>query len=317
MLIVPRPGQTPEEAARPRVTWEESSCPQCAGRYWTPLIEAQDPHAGDGGLWFAVVQCDSCGTCFTNPRPDPGSIGQFYGDSYNPHQKHHQPRGKLPWNPGRWLTRPRVEKRPFPLHGQGRLLDFGCGAGGFLAVMHRRGWRVTGIDASAQMAERIRTELGLTAFAGTLPHPELEPESFDLITMWHSLEHVHDPMPVLREARDLLAPGGRVVLAVPNIDSLPFRWFGRHWFGLDLPRHLTHFTPTSLQQMLQRCGFATEPIRGIRHADWLRRSAKLACRRPNSPPWLRALTFRIPAIVAAWWCHYLGQTDCMLVTAYR
>jgi 2-polyprenyl-3-methyl-5-hydroxy-6-metoxy-1,4-benzoquinol methylase len=316
MLIVPREDPTPADAHRPQVAWEEAPCAQCAGRHWTPLIEAQDPDGGEDGLWFAVVQCDSCGTCFTNPRPDRVSIHQFYPDSYTPHQKHHQHRS-AGWRPFGWLNRPRVEKRPIPWHGKGRLLDFGCGSGKYLAAMHRRGWRVTGVDVSAGVAERIRSEAGLTAYAGTLPHRELEPESFDVITMWHSLEHVHDPAAVLREARDLLAPGGKLVVAVPNIDSLPFRWFGRHWFGLDLPRHLTHFTPTSLSQMLQRCGFRTDPIRGVPHADWLRRSAAIACRRLDPPPWLRALTYRIPSIAAAWWCDHLGQSDCMVATAWR
>src|SRR5262245_29314985 len=176
MIIVPRPGQTPRESARLRVTWEESPCPQCAGRYWTPLIEAQDPHAGDDGLWFAVVQCDSCGTCFTNPRPDPVSIGQFDSDALHPPQKHHLPRGGPMWSPFLWLARPHREGHVIPRHGQGRLLDFGCGTGGFLAAMHRRGWQATGVDASARNAEGVRNELGLTAYSGTLPHLELQPE---------------------------------------------------------------------------------------------------------------------------------------------
>src|SRR5262249_6939226 len=161
---------------------------------------------------------------FTNPRPDAASIAQFYPEAYTPHHKQ-LGRIRTRWNPMRLLKRPRVEKRPIAWHGQGRLLDFGCGSGAYLREMNSRGWRVVGLDTSRKVVERVRQELGLAAFVGSLPHLDLEAESFDVITMWHALEHVHEPMPVLREARRLLAPGGKIVISVPNIDSLPFRWF--------------------------------------------------------------------------------------------
>jgi len=312
------PQKPPEARSRPVLIWEETACPLCSGRHGTTLIEGQDPQGGSDGLWFAVVQCDSCGACFTNPRPDPASIAQFYAEDYAPHQKHHQPQSRRRFNPFRLLKQPRVEKRPIPWHGQGRLLDFGCGSGAYLLQMHQRNWRVAGLDSSGRVTQRIRDELGLPAFTGSLPHPDLEPESFDVITMWHSLEHVHDPASVLREARNLLAPGGKVVISVPNIDSLPFRWFGRHWFGLDLPRHLTHFTPSSLLEMLQRCGLATEPIEHVRHADWLRATARRACRMQTSPPlWQRVLQYRIPSNIVTWHSYWTFQCDVIFAVGHR
>ena len=141
-----------------------------------------------------------------------------------------------------------------PWHGRGRLLDFGCGGGAYLERMHRQGWDVTGLDVSAAAVECVRTRLGLRALLGTLPHPELKPATFDVVTMWHSLEHVHEPLEVLRAAHQLLAPGGKLLVATPNIDSLPFRWFGQAWYGLDLPRHLTHFSSRTLRRLLERAG---------------------------------------------------------------
>src|SRR6266481_3554560 len=180
MLIAGQPEKEP--AQETVIAWEESPCPLCRGPYWSSLLEAQDPHAGADGLWFVVVQCDSCGACFTNPRPDAVSIARFYPSHYAPHEKHHQPRQSSSWSPLRLLKRPRVEKRPLAWHGQGRLLDFGCGSGGYMRQMHRRGWKVVGLDSSSRMVERIRHELGLTAYVGSLPHLDLEPESFDAIT---------------------------------------------------------------------------------------------------------------------------------------
>jgi SAM-dependent methyltransferase len=201
--------------------------------------------------------------------------------------------------------------------GQGRLLDFGCGGGSFLERMYRHGWQVTGLDTSASVVERIRTELGLPALAGTLPHPELRPASFDLVTMWHSLEHVHAPLEVLREAHRLLVPGGKLLVAVPNIDSLPFRWFGHAWFGLDLPRHLTHFAPWTLYLMLHRAGFRVGPVHMVRHSGWLRRSARLACQSPQSSRWHRCLQWSPAARLATWYGYFTHQADCMMVVAER
>src|SRR5262245_10663532 len=233
-------------AERVSVTWEEPDCPLCGGRPRDLVLEAADPHPENEGLWFAVVRCRGCGLLFTSPRPDEASIGQFYPASYRPHQRRVGPRAPRKWYPLAAIRgRPCVERRALPMAGGGRLLDFGCGGGAFLERMARQGWQVVGLDSSPLAVERVRAELGLTAFVGTLPHAELEPAGFDVVTMWHTLEHVHRPVEVLAEARRLLAPRGRLFVAVPNIGGWPYRWFGGDWFGLDLPRHLTHFTPAT------------------------------------------------------------------------
>jgi SAM-dependent methyltransferase len=183
--------------------------------------------------------------------------------------------------------------------------------------MHRQGWRVVGLDVSSDAVTRIRKELGLTAFTGTLPHPELSPGSFDVITMWHSLEHVHNPREVLRQAYFLLAPGGKLLIAVPNIESLPFRWFGKSWYGLDLPRHLTHFSPRTLKLMLDRVGFTVRQARMIRQTNWMRYSARLACKGPGAPRWQHWLKSRAGSRLLCWYSSLCRQADCMLITAER
>jgi SAM-dependent methyltransferase len=305
----------------PVIEWEEVACLLCGRRNWSPLVEAPDSTLDGTGLWFVVVQCQDCGLCFTNPRPTPATIGQFYPTAYRPHRTP-RPAASNSWRrylkpPWRWLFPRRTKFEDLPWHGQGRLLDFGCGGGGFLQHMHRRGWQVLGVDASLAAAQRVRTELGLPALCGSLPHPELAPGSFDVVTMWHSLEHVHDPQGVLRQAHRLLVPGGKLVVAVPNIDSLPFRWFGPVWYALDLPRHLTHFAPWTLQLMLEKAGFRIGPIRMVCRSGWLRRSAKRACQSPDRSCWHRWLTARPPSQLATWYSSLTNQADCMMVTAER
>ena len=162
----------------------------------------------------------------------------------------------------------------------------------------------------------VQEELGLKVLTGTLPHPDLGPCMFDVVTMWHSLEHVHRPLDVLRESFRLLVPGGKLVVACPNIESLPFYWFASNWFGLDLPRHLTHFTPKTLRVMLETAGFRVERVQLLRHSDWLRSSAKLAVRHGGGLA-ARALTCKPVAKAVAWGCYAAGMSDCMMAVAER
>jgi SAM-dependent methyltransferase len=250
--------------------------------------------------------------CYTNPRPSARSLGRFYPRDYRPHQSSGE-RGRQPRNSvfARW----RRAESPLPWHGHGRLLDFGCGGGDFLVTMHRHGWEVTGIDTAEEAVARVRRETGLPVLEGTLPHPDLEPASFDVITMWHALEHVPHPRVVVREAHRLLAPGGRLVVAVPNIDSFAFRTFGPYWFGLDLPRHLSHFAPWTLQLLLEQCGFRLLELKMVRRSAWLRHSARLACGDRRANLWHRLLRTKPVSRLAAWYSCVSNQSDSMVVTA--
>jgi hypothetical protein len=133
--------------------------------------------------------------------------------------------------------------------------------------------------------------------------------------MWHSLEHVPEPRAVLDEARKLLTWNGKLVVAVPNLDSLAFRVFGANWCGLDLPRHLTHFTPWTLQLMLERSGFRVESVRMQTQSGWLRRSGHYACRNPHARAlhrWMRSKAF---SRLTASYTRLTRQADAIIVTA--
>lgn len=279
----------------PPIVWEETACPLCAGHRRTLLVTPSDP-----ALPCRVVRCRDCGLAYTSPRPSPASISAVYPYDYAPHQP------RLKSSRGSLLAN--------VLPPRGRLLDFGCGAGALLRQMHRCGWRVTGIDLSPRAVRYVRERLGLHALEGTLPHPALSPASFEAITMAESLEHVHDPLAVLRAAHDLLTPGGTLAITVPNLDSLSFHWFGAAWFGLDLPRHLTHFEPVTLVRMLEHAGFRVEEVRPIRHNSWLRHSAA----RATAPPiWCRLLRRRLAASVAGWYGALRMRGNGMLVVAAK
>jgi 2-polyprenyl-3-methyl-5-hydroxy-6-metoxy-1,4-benzoquinol methylase len=262
---------------------ETVNCPLCGGADWTTLQFVEDFEMLPPRCGFEIVRCRACELCFTNPRPTSAEIGRFYPPEYLPHQISRQPitafdhfkiklRELLPVFPRDY------ERGDFRPLGKKRILDFGCGAGAFLLRMKHRGWAVTGLDFSDATVERLRVELGLHALGGTLPHPALAPNSFDLVTLWHSLEHVHQPLETLREVHRLLSPGGQVLVAVPNIESLAFARFGADWFGLDVPRHLTHFAPATLKKMLENAGFHILVRQNIRHSLWFRNSLERARR---------------------------------------
>jgi 2-polyprenyl-3-methyl-5-hydroxy-6-metoxy-1,4-benzoquinol methylase len=312
------------------IALETTNCPLCGSNRASLVVAAVDRDAAatqpdearGSSPSFTVVRCRQCELCYTNPRPTPAAIGRFYNDSYAPHQtlpaalKKSRHGSKL-WRRITGKKQPNWERGEIEPVGKCRLLDFGCGAGLFLRQMHNRGWQVAGLDFSEKVVQQVREKLKLPVLLGTLPHPDLPPESFDLVTLWHSLEHVHQPLEVLREVNRLLVPGGKVLVAVPNIDSVPFRWFGSSWYGLDLPRHLTHFTPTTLRNILYRAGFQFEAMQMVRHSYWLRQSAQLASRRGTISLPLRFLMLRFPSSIASKLYLLANQSDSFVIMARK
>jgi len=137
----------------------------------------------------------------------------------------------------------------------GKLLDVGCGRGNFLAAMTKLGFSVYGTELTDASAARSRRKFPDRVFTGDVTALKLEDSSFHKVTLWHVVEHLRDPALVLREVWRILKPGGRVVLAQPNIESLQAAIGGPKWFHLDTPRHLFHFSPRSLRHLLREAGF--------------------------------------------------------------
>ena len=310
----------PVPPRRTSFLWEETACPLCGRDDSELLTESADPIPADGpGLRFAVVRCRNCALAYTNPRPTPETIARFYPRDYAPHRP---PCVAAPtrapsafWS--RVFGRPCRERRGC-LPGSGRrLFDFGCGSGGYLQRMAALGWKATGLDMAEHVVAIARDEAGCDAIAGTLPHAELPPASFDVVTMWQSLEHVHNPRTILREALRVLVPGGTLVVAVPNFESFSAQLFGEHWFGLDLPRHLTHFTAHTLNAMLQVAGFRVKSMRGLVHADWLRSSARRAVASGVGGIGSHLLCWKPIAKMVSWGNYVAGRAEALVAVAER
>ncbi len=284
--------------------FEVIDCPGCGGKLSAVARQGRDWILNEP-ITLTIVQCESCGLNYLNPRPRMDTIARYYTTAYPPYlsrgEEAREMRGlkglalreafgapdKRPTGKQQTLARAvlkikRGESFGFgvPWHGQGRLLDFGCGGGKFIRRMHAVGWDVTGIDFSDTAVRAVR-DAGLKALQGTLPHADLSPGSFDVITMRHSLEHVPTPPAVLKAARDLLAPGGRLLIQVPNFAGWDVDYFGDAAIALDLPIHLTHFTPGTLRAMLERESFHVISVHTPARANWIRKAALRAERGPR------------------------------------
>ena len=221
--------------------------PQCAycesdlAPRWAPVVDPQTREI------FSVLGCAGCGLGQTAPRPV--DLDPYYGAQYYQDGKRHGFSEQFRFR--QRLRHVQREKQP-----PARLLDLGCGSGGFLQIAAAAGFAVQGTDRGE--AATIARGRGLTISDRIASIPDKTP--FDVITAWHSLEHFVDPAEELRQARTALAPQGRLVLAVPNAGGWQARFHGRFGFALDVPRHLYHFDETSLRQILEQCGFAIERV---------------------------------------------------------
>jgi hypothetical protein len=217
-------GQVEHEAASSLqdFRWEETDCLLCGHSEADLVLEAADPlPAHQRGLRFAVVRCRHCGLVYTNPRPDAASMSRFYPADYAPHVvRFRRPARAKPLWFSRLFGRPCPERRGrLPCSPPGRLLDFGCGSGAFLQRMAACGWEVVGLDIAPQVVRALQ-QRGFRALQGSLPHPQLAPQSFHVVTMWQALEHVHQPRLILRRAWELLVPGGYLIVTVPNLSLI-------------------------------------------------------------------------------------------------
>jgi 2-polyprenyl-3-methyl-5-hydroxy-6-metoxy-1,4-benzoquinol methylase len=217
-----------------------------------------------GDVRFGLRRCRRCRRVLLDPRPAPGEIPACYSDGY-------YGAGSRKFIPPieHVVDRFRDHRAALAARlltgiqnaGNGRVLDIGCGGGQFLARLIRSGYLGHGTELSPETGIRAAQVPGLNLHLGALEAGTYAPGAFDLISIWHVLEHLPDPDLALRYCNRWLAPGGLLLTAVPNTGSWQAAIFGGSWFHLDPPRHLHHFDRASLTAMLAGAGFRVERIR--------------------------------------------------------
>lgn len=241
----------------------DKQCPLCGSERLADLLVCDDRLTHRGS--FTICACEACGFRFTNPYPSQADIGVFYAsDDYVPVSN--TTKGLI--NKGYHLAR-RVMLRAkrgmvTRLTGRrsGRLLDIGCGTGEFAGIMKEAGWQVQGVEPYAIARESARTRFGLPV-VDVPEQADLPDKGYDLITLWHVLEHAHDVNRSFRELDRLLAPGGTVLIGVPNHTCFDAGFYGARWAAYDTPRHLYHFSPGTLSRLAAKHGFEVTALRPL------------------------------------------------------
>lgn len=237
---------------------EEIPCYGCGSTSCRPLLLAEDDLTGKPGR-FPFVVCNQCGLAYQNPRVDVGGVKAFYDDEYIAHRKRRSwgPLGGLVDRALERLDRSKIgiTARYVDLPRTRAVLDVGCGAGTFLRMLHKEfGARSVGVDfidlRHLPGFEEIEFHHGL------FYEVDVGRERFDLITMWHFLEHDYDPERSLRQARGALKRDGRLVVEVPRLDSLSYRLYRERWPGLQAPQHTVLFGKETLLRLVTKAGFS-------------------------------------------------------------
>jgi 2-polyprenyl-3-methyl-5-hydroxy-6-metoxy-1,4-benzoquinol methylase len=226
---------------------QPEACPICGGGQLVDSLSAPDRFHLRKQMYH-LLRCESCSGVWLENPPKPEEMGSHYTEDYH--------KAIVLAGEGsaasRWKDQVKLISEYKP---GGAILDIGCSSGGFLSTMKGPAWELYGIEMEESTAERARATTGARVFVGDAVQAPFLPGSFDVITCFDVLEHVYSPRQFLTKALEWLKPGGIFYAMMPNIDSWEARLFGGHWFGLELPRHITHFSPRSLRHLMTELGF--------------------------------------------------------------
>ena len=251
----------PAETARAKPS-DSAECPVCGGSgayfgcFGDTFYRVTDYRAD-------LFRCGNCRSHFIWPQPTREAIAAFYPTGY--WREREESPGLLAraqsryvdlmlnWDLMSWVRR-------MNLPAGARFLDIGCSRGDWLALIRRAGFRAEGIEADPRAAAYARDHHGISVSEVDVDEWSPEPGSYDAISFFHLLEHLRKPRRLLASCHGALRPGGKILLRVPNFSSWQGRLFGARWKGLEIPRHLLHFHPRALAELVEREGFVVERL---------------------------------------------------------
>jgi len=231
-----------------------TKCPVCGSADIKAVLSAKDYTVS--GEKFSILECDNCSLRFTQDVPDAASIAPYYkSENYISHTNTSKGLVNGLYQKVRKTTLRQKRKLVEKITGitKGNLLDVGSGTGAFATTMTEAGWQVTGLepDADARAVAKQSYNIGLEDISRFY---ELPANNYDAITMWHVLEHVHDLNSYMEKLKLLLKENGKLFIAVPNYTSKDAAIYKEYWAAYDVPRHLYHFSPKSMQVLADKHG---------------------------------------------------------------
>jgi 2-polyprenyl-3-methyl-5-hydroxy-6-metoxy-1,4-benzoquinol methylase len=233
------------------------TCPICSSTA-EYVFSAPDQSGQIPGV-FSVYRCTTCGTGTTDIDVNNELLHKMYDAYYDTQNVVHQYEHPL----HRWYRHTHLQRITALTNGR-NLLDIGCGTGLFVQSASTKGFNARGVDMSPASVECGRKIWNLDLVCTTIEDFAGSSENsgrYDIITMYSVLEHVTSPRDTLASVRNMLAPDGLLVAEVPNFSSVQARLFGAHWFNLDVPRHLFHYSPDGLSRVVDSAGFEVLRVR--------------------------------------------------------
>lgn len=232
-------------------------CPICKSGNYNNFIICKDYAVSQES--FAIVQCKKCDFKFTNPRPSAESLGKYYSsENYVSHTNKGNNLINSVYKLVRYYTINKKVKFIDNFHSSGNLLDIGCGTGFFIKRAKEKGWNVLGVEPSVSAREKISEKMQPFVY-DSIKDIKLK-KHFHIITLWHVIEHIPDLEATLKKIKKLLHPEGKIIIAVPNANSWDAQYYKEYWAAYDLPRHLYHFSPDTMKNLLKSNKFKLEDI---------------------------------------------------------
>ena len=233
-------------------------CPLCNSSAIEKRCTCTDGFAT--GEQFDIFECSACKFAFTQGAPDEAEIGRYYeSQAYVPHSDSSKGLGNKLYHIVRkiMLRNKSALVERLTLLKSGRLLDYGAGTGHFAKAMLHKGWNVTAIEKSEKAREFAKEKHGLQMLSAEAL-AEIKDKELDVVTMWHVMEHIQDLDTMWSELHRTLDDTGIAIIAVPNKASYDAQHYGAHWAAYDVPRHLWHFSPSTMMRWGEKHGFILE-----------------------------------------------------------
>lgn len=234
------------------------NCPVCGETEFKKFLRVRDYMISKEK--FNIVTCENCSFHFTNPIPEEKNIGKYYKSTdYISHSSNKKGIINFLYNIVRKKTlKKKVDLIRYEIEGD-ELLDIGSGTGHFLKAAKDKGFNGIGIEPNAEARKFAHSKNEVRSVSQEELHV-MERHSFDVITMWHVLEHVYDLKTDLKKINEILSASGKLFIAVPNMNSFDARFYKKYWAAYDVPRHLYHFKQIHLSRLMLEYGFNLKKV---------------------------------------------------------